>query len=366
MTNQFIIQEYDVEDKGRDLEQKTNLAIITGKIISFFNGVDWWFNEIVDRESGTEEFQFLRKQSIIEIPPKEKDCVSSLLSTGGLNLIDKKVTNHCFLINIKLEDNIPYYILSLGYPDMMIKRCLHNLINVRDKYFLAIGGKNDNEWLSSCEMFNYESKKWEPFPNLNSARSNFDSILINNNVFVFGGFCSKDVFSENPIEFFNFNSNDIKNNKWEIVKTTNSFLSLACSRLYKTTENRLIILGGCDKNSTNKYIYQFDPDNNNISKLGELNFGRTNFHYLGINDTLYIVGGSFKLEYSGKNYSIITNFIEKINLNYMNDKKELQEFNCSEQLTILENYGNEIDKQYYDHGFSLSASLIIKETTSIN
>lgn len=364
MTNQFIIQEYDVDEKVQVKGEQNKLAIFTGKIISFFNGLDWWYNEIVDRESGTEEFQFLRKQAIIEIPPKEKDCISTFLSTGGLNLTERKVTNHCFLINVKIEDNVPYYILSLGYPDMISKRCLHNLININNKFFLAVGGKNDNQWLNSCEIFNYESKKWENFPSLKSARSNFDSVLVNNKIFVIGGFCEKDKFSENFIEYINLDFNDIMKNKWDTLKT--SISSLACSRIYNTNENKFIIFGGCNKNTTIKDIYQFDLTNLNLSKVGELNFGRTNFHYLGVNNTLYVLGGSFKIEYSGKNYSKITNFSEKIDLNKLNEIKELQEYDCSEQLSILENYGNDYDKQYYDHGFSLSASLIVKDTTKFN
>lgn len=359
MKNQFIIQEYDNEDTSQ-IHPSLNLVIVTGKIISFFDGRDWWFSEAIDKEVGTEEFQYLRKQSIIEILPKDEDCLTCLLSTGGLNLYDKKVINHCFLINVKLEDKVPYFFVSLGYPDMLTKRSLHNTLNIDNKYFLAIGGKNDSGWLKDCEVFNQQSKKWEAFPSMICARSNFDSVILNKKIFVYGGFSLKECFSEILIEYCEFNT-ELNKNKWEAIKIENTSLPLACSKLFKYKEDKLLIIGGCDKTKLRNEVYEFDYVNNQIGKVTELKNGRTNFHLLPEQNNLFILGGSFKYEFTDKNGTTISNYIEKIDLKNLNTEKDITEYNMSYQLEIVNNLGNKLDQQYYDPGFSLSASLLLKE-----
>ena len=77
-----------------------------------------------------------------------------------------------------------------------------------------MGGYNGSERLSTCERFSFETRQWEIIPNMNSARSNFSSSVIEDRIIVCGGFREPQPIS--TVESF-----DIRQNKWTILAQLN-------------------------------------------------------------------------------------------------------------------------------------------------
>ena len=343
-------QENITKDNGR-------LIILIGTLICEYNGDNWTYFPLVDQDKISDQIISLRCPALLEIPHKTDDVVNTLLLSGGFDSTKNQTSKQCFTINkYQSKKDEQYYSLNFGYSDMIIPRFLHKTLNIDNKYFLTIGGKNDNSWLDDCEVFNFESRKWINFEKMNSKRSNFDAIYINKKVFVFGGFESFEKFSSNSIEMCDFNLNDISVIKWKVINIKFPLLS-SCKVTKANFDNKLMIIGGCDENSVKNHIYLFDVDKYDFKILSNLTVSRANFHYFKDDDSFICIGGSFIKLYGIENK--VSNFIEKTNLSTM--KSELINF---DQIDFLNKIGYFIEENYFqiikiENGLPYSTSIQI-------
>ncbi|EGR32084.1 hypothetical protein IMG5_096980 [Ichthyophthirius multifiliis] len=70
---------------------------------------------------------------------------------------------------------------------MLYKRCLHASVLIENKLYIIGGKGSGNQILSSCEIYDIESGKKEELNSLNEARCNFQAIVLQDFIYVFGG-----------------------------------------------------------------------------------------------------------------------------------------------------------------------------------
>ena len=353
------VDEEENEQKHKVQSSSKNLFILAGTLLCGFDGKNWSYYPLIDQEKACEQIRSLKCPNIIEIPPKDKETLKTFFVTGGFDSIQKSTSKLCLTINKheNKEEEDFYFSLNFGFADMISPRYLHKTINIDDKFFLAIAGKNNNGWINDCEIYNLTNKKWENFDKLNNKRSNFDSIYINKKVFVFGGFEDSNKFCQNVIEMCDFSKEIISGIKWKVIDV--KVPVFACSRIIKSNENsKLLIVGGCDQNQLKNEIYQFNVDTFEFSQVSKLKYPRANYHVLIENDSFYLVGGTFKSEIEIKNNNVVfvSNYIEKINLKNFNS--EIIPFDKDLFLaSISENVGKDVTIYQVETGLPYSTSL---------
>lgn len=319
----FKISEWKDDDEEVEVKQnnqqpnketKSKMVLLVGTVICEFDGNDWTYYPLIDQDKISDLIISLKCPSLLQIPPKTEQTVTTFLLTGGFDTIKKATSKLCLTINRNQSDNKEevFYSLNFGYNDMITPRFVHKTVNINDKYFLSIGGKNNSGWLNECELFVYESRKWIVFDKMNSKRSNFDAILLNQKIYVFGGFENVNKFSNHLVEVCDFsNTNNLSAIKWKALNV--NFPSIACCRVLKSNEqNNIFLIGGCDENVMKKELYSFDTQKNELKQVGILNTPRANFHTLYENNDLYIIGGTFKNTSDINNVS--SNYIEKFDM----------------------------------------------------
>jgi hypothetical protein len=250
-----------------------SLFILYNEILFAYDGDSWSQVYISDINLPGTDFRFLKKPSMIEIPPL-KNAHKSFLVSGGFNPQQKSFSKTNFLINIiKSEVNSYDALLDFKYSDMMTNRFLHAGINIENKFVILIGGKNEKGWLNSCEFLNLSSGEWKEFPCMSNSRANFDCILFSENnkhlLYAYGGYAGVGNFSENLIEVCEVNMNSMVNSKWSPLKINNKIENLpkVCSRIIKYDDN-ILIVGGSDGKHLLNNIYELDIQNNEINSLG--------------------------------------------------------------------------------------------------
>jgi len=295
-------------------ETKSKMLLLIGTVICEFDGNDWTYFPLIDQDKIGDLVISLKCPSLLQIQPKTGQIVKTLLLTGGFDLNKKATSKLCLTINANQSENKDdlFYSLNFGYNDMITPRFLHKTVNIDDKYFLSIGGKNNSGWLDECELFLYESRKWIVFDRMNTKRSNFDAVLLNKRVYVFGGFENVNKFSNHLIEVCDFsNTNNLSAIKWKVINV--NFSSLASCRVLKLNQqNNILLIGGCDENQIKKELYSFDTQKNEFKQLTCLDTPRANFHTLNDKNELFVIGGTFKNTNDVNNIS--TNYIEKIDM----------------------------------------------------
>lgn len=307
--------EVNLNNQQSTKQGKSKMLLLIGTVICEFDGNDWTYFPLIDQDKISDLVISLKCPSLLEIPPKTQLSLKTILLTGGFDSLQKNTSKLCLTINLNQSDNKEefFYSLNFGYNDMIKPRYLHKTVNIDNKFFLSIGGKNNTGWLDDCELFLYETRKWIPFDKLNSRKSNFDALQLNKKVYVFGGFENTNKFSNSTIEVCDFNiTNDVSSIKWKVINVKFPLLA-SCRVSNSNQENHLLVLGGCDENQIKKEVYSFDTQKNEFNIVACLNTPRANFHLLNNKNELFIVGGTFKNTNDINNIS--TNFIEKLDLN---------------------------------------------------
>jgi hypothetical protein len=116
----------------------------------------------------------------------------------------------------------------------IIPRKFYAIAQFEGKLWVA-GGIDDNNYLSSIEVFDEDKNVWTLCYNMNKARINFKLIVHDNNLYAVGG----DVNSITTIEKF-----DVIERKWNIitqlnVNSTNCYISLVNSYIFVCNKNIL-------------------------------------------------------------------------------------------------------------------------------
>jgi len=122
-----------------------------------------------------------------------------------------------------------------------------------------------NDFLSSCEKYDFKTKKWENIESMKNPRSKFSAFTANGLIYVFGGF--KD---ENITTLPNFEVYHPLENKWEDLKVSKPMIfNQICEALCIPVPNtyKVLIIGGSDgKKGAQNGIFEFDIVTNKITK----------------------------------------------------------------------------------------------------
>ena len=146
--------------------------------------------------------------------------------------------------------------------DMINSHSYHCMLGYKNNIFVISGYKS-----KKIETFNINNKTWKNLPDLNYSRSYSNSIVINDNLFVFGNI--NEIVNKTIIEKLNIDFNDEENLKWEIFEI-NEIIPFYSGMIYdnRNSEN-LIIVGGKfdDKEESKKDIYNLNIKDLTVNKL---------------------------------------------------------------------------------------------------
>ena len=335
------------------------IAIVFNTTFLTYNGNQFSLNLISDNQLGETNFPNLKRPGMIEIPSSDSKVLKTIMVSGGLDSTTNKVEKMIYLINIiKIQENEFILELNFKYSDIPSPKYLHNLVLLNNRFILSCGGKNENSWLSSCEVFDLKIKKWELFPNLKDRRANFDLLVMNTNqVFAFGGYSDFKKLSVPQIEMCKFSEN-IQSNKWIAVILKGDICPLACMRIIEYCDS-ILVFGGFDGQKMQDIIYEIDLANKEVKKIGKLNSSRGNFHLLRKNDDIYVLGGTCAFKIS-EDESII-NYGERLSIGFGN---KITNENITMEKQLINNLNN--GDEYFDAGFPYNSSIIINNLKEFN
>ncbi|CAK8685745.1 unnamed protein product [Clavelina lepadiformis] len=140
---------------------------------------------------------------------------------------------------LDLNDENPKWDSNL--PSMGEKRC-GLASTLLDGLVYCAGGENDTGWLSSCESYNPEERKWSSIRNMNIKR-NHALISARGLLYALGGWDNEN--TGNTAEFY-----DPRNGKWEYIPPMKTHRTgLAAVAL----NNEIYAIGGDNLSSVEKY-----------------------------------------------------------------------------------------------------------------
>lgn len=372
-----------LNDYNYSISDSNNLLLILyHEIIFIYDGEKWGQIYINDINMPVTDFKLLKRPGFVEISPNiiGKEYIKSFLVLGGFNPESKICGKTVYSLNFKKNkqfnelsktEMITYdCLLDFKFGDMNTSRYLNASINIEDKFVLLIGGKNEKGWLNSCEYLNLSTGKWEDFAALKSARTNFDCCYFieqkNNTktIYAYGGYSGPNVFPDNLIEYCNVEiiGGKLKETEWKnlkIVAENKSSLPKICARLIKFYEN-ILIVGGSDGKHMLNDIFELDPNDGSITKLGELDTARNNFHILLQDEYIHLVGGSaYKYD---RNDSMIENYVEKLTFD-LNNRIESCPVSVLNEVFLFPITNMAIDESEFlqEPGFPYSTSSMTKK-----
>ena len=348
-------------------DKDNELLIIAGMTIFIYNGEKWSNIIINDVNLPDSDFSILKRSSLAEIyQDKNSQLVKVLFFSGGYNTKLKSASNTIFLLNINKNDqNELQCLLDFKYPDMKNRRFMHNSINIGNKYIIVIGGKNESEFLSSCEYLDIKKGIWEKFPNLLESRANFSLCLINNNeIYLYGGYEQNGKFSSNLLTKCEVNFEKILESKWlNISLNLNNIsnLPLACSTLYPN-EDTIIICGGTNGEHMLNGLFELNPSEKTIQSLGKLNTNRSNFHCFMLNGDFYAVGGFVKDFKFNNEKTAIENYIEKFTFDLNNDiESSFIKVESNDIIQPIIEHNGDVNEFKTNPGFPFNCSILTKK-----
>lgn len=132
---------------------------------------------------------------------------NEVLLCGGINITFQRISSRAFIYNMATRE-------VTFVADMRKMRYTFATAFVNG-YFYVIGGReygDDNSAIYvDCERFNMETRDWEYTNPLNIARCTSNCFVVNDQVYVAGGYC-RNSKRTNTIETFNQ-----KKNRWELL-----------------------------------------------------------------------------------------------------------------------------------------------------
>ena len=259
----------------------------------------------------------------------------SLIVTGGFT---QGVVSNCALgFRFKEEEKDGLNTLlsdaSVDFASMNSPRFLHQTVVVKGKgglKLVAIGGRSslsNDSWLNSVEVldlkyylhpgtFKKEKKAgveedysaicdhvlWETVAPMKNARANFAAVVVNDEIYVFGGFKGrKDTHI--PLLADTIEKYDPKTDQWTDVIFKDAPSLAAFSWTY-ISETKIIVLGGTNGSMISQNVYIIDFEKKEcIQKEGEVDthVELSKLAYKASEDALYIFGGKGS---DGLNYKL--------------------------------------------------------------
>lgn len=340
------------------------LLIITNMTLYLFDGTMWLNIIINDINLPGNNFASLKCPSIIELFNINKDYSKVLMVTGGFNFGVKSASKTVFVLNMKKSQCQ----LDFKYSDIKTRRYLHGSANIFNKYALIIGGRNEKDFLTSCEYLSFDKKEWNDFPQLPSPRANFSVGVMNSKVYLYGGYCSLGEFSDKTIEVCDINIEDISKSIWKslTIKCNEPSLIPKLNISLIPYENNMIICGGTNGHQILDRIFEieFDSMSNDIVKmtlLGKLKTPRSSYHSFMKDGEFYLVGGSWKTINFDDNKTHINNYTEKFTFDLNNNITSLFIPVASDDIIQpLIHLGLNIAEYKQEPGLPLSCSIITK------
>lgn len=354
-------------------DQNNMLVIVVDLAVFLFDGKKWESFPINDINLPGTDFNILKRSSIVEIfQTKDSQYSKVLLISGGYNFQTKSASKQNFILNFfhdsaKKETKC---LLDFKFRDMEKGRFLHNATNILNKYIVIIGGKNEKEYLNSCECLSIEEKKWYPFPQLPSSRANFSICVANSNmIYLYGGYESNGKFNSDKLCYCNFDVNDFSKSKWENIKIKvddPKILPGACCNMVPYEEN-IIITGGTNGEHLLDGIFELkisEKENNEISidNLGKTKTARNNAHILMRDGDFFLVGGAIKEYKFNENKTAIENYCEKFTFDLNNEiESTLISVNSADIIEPLNSFNINASQYKNEPGFPYNCSLLTKQ-----
>lgn len=306
----------DFEIKGLVQEEKNTLFILYKNIMFVCDEEQWISYAVNDIIHSETNFKELIKPGFIGYKTNNNSSGFAFILSGGLISNTSLPSKAVYTIDVNEGPYGYVFQLDIKCNDMNQAKHLHNLVNINDKYILAIGGKSENDWLNDVEVLDLEKGQWSYSTPLLNKRANHESVKLGNYVYVYGGFSGKGQPCEILIERSKIVS-DLTKLKWDALnlkmKDKPAFISM---KLISFDEN-ILILGGFDGTGLSKKIYEFNVDQNEIKEIGNLSNKRGNFHAFKSSDIIHVIGGSGLFEISTTN-GHFTNYYEKLSFNLSN------------------------------------------------
>ena len=141
------------------------------------------------------------------------------------------------------------------------------VVSVSDKYIYALGGDKEDIFFSSCEKYDFKTKKWIDCPSLTEGRTNISSgVLGGKAIYIFGGYNGtlKDV---NIIEKLDVELDD----GWERVNIEGNSDWIAQNMgVIQISSEELLLFGGMKEGKLLSECYIFNTDSNKIENISNL------------------------------------------------------------------------------------------------
>lgn len=156
--------------------------------------------------------------------------------------------------------------------------CINHKIDNFEPFLVIIGGADESQPMSSCELYYPPTETFYAFPSLASGRENASSCVFKAQkdpnqsgregiwIYVFGGFDKKaaDEIERIRISFDPEVSNHpIVATKWERLKDASMLKPVECCGTFQLSEYEIMIFGGMQKGeeSENKQLLIFNTEN---------------------------------------------------------------------------------------------------------
>ena len=150
----------------------------------------------------------------------------------------------------------------------------------------AIGGENQNGFLSSVEAYNLQTDIWKTVQPMSIPRSDTQTIVFDGKIYVFGGYISS---SNEPVCADSAERYDPKTNYWETLK------SMKQGRVYHRVtvcNGKLYVIGGSEDGTVLPSVESYDPQTEKWTEEASMPVARMHFGVKTIGGKIYVFGGS--------------------------------------------------------------------------
>ena len=243
------------------------------------------------------------KQLLCEVQWLQNDTL--LFAFGGRNLSNNP-------LNLVWSRNLSDYSSQWTNKAPMKKNRSNFSSVVFNDNIYALGGNfkdynSKNQILRSCERYNSQLNKWATIDSMSIARKNASAAIYNNCIYIAGGFNEYGV-TERSVEKYDFQSET-----WsEVVPMTTARSHFALTPF----DNCLWAIGGLgDDKQALSSVESYDFKSNKWKPEESLNTGRIGHSAIEFNGELYVVGGFKKIIKNGKRKMFFKQTINNLKFN---------------------------------------------------
>jgi len=260
----------------------------------FINTEEKISKSTISSTSNNNIMEKLRYSSLVSI------SLDKFIMTGGCKINDEEASNLCLELNIfnkdrdlKSEISVNSKVIFKGLKGMNKHRYAHSSLIINN-YIYVLGGfdhKDDQKThpstLKACEKYSIKDNKWIDIAYLNTARAFFGTCIVNReSIFSFGGFSDEQIL--NSIEKY-----DILADTW-ISYFIRLPEKLAKMGVVNYNSRKIIIMGGIDSSYriVNK-VMEFDLLTNKFRNLNDMLYARSfNQSAILFDNYVYAIGNN--------------------------------------------------------------------------